>query len=118
MSEQAYQQIRRMIIRLDLAPGAVVREDDLQRQLGIGRTPIREALQRLAREQFVTVVPRRGMFVSRIDVAELSMLYETRAVIEPYAARLACARGGRGALGRDGGVPRRVAERPGVRPPS
>ena len=95
LSEQAYQQIRRMIIRLDLAPGAVVREDDLQRQLGIGRTPIREALQRLAREQFVTVVPRRGMFVSRLDVAELSMLYETRAILEPYAARLACARGGR-----------------------
>ncbi len=94
LSEQAYQQIRRMIIRLDLAPGAVVREDDLQRQLGIGRTPIREALQRLAREQFVTVVPRRGMFVSRLDVAELSMLYETRAILEPYAARLACARGG------------------------
>ena len=94
LSEQAYQQIRRMIIRLDLAPGAVVREDELQRQLGIGRTPIREALQRLAREQFVTVVPRRGMFVSRLDVADLSMLYETRAILEPYAARLACARGG------------------------
>ena len=104
LSEQAYQQIRRMIVRLDLAPGAVVREDELQRQLGIGRTPIREALQRLVRDQFVTVMPRRGMFVSRIDVAELSMLYETRAILEPYAARLACARGAAGALGRDGGV--------------
>ncbi|MGH9133300.1 MAG: GntR family transcriptional regulator [Ilumatobacteraceae bacterium] len=93
MSEQAYQHIRRMIVRLELAPGAVVREDVLQRRLGIGRTPIREALQRLARDQFVTVVARRGMFVSSIDVAELSMLYETRAILEPYAARLACARG-------------------------
>ena len=65
LSARAYQQIRRMIIRLELAPGDVVREDELQRQLGIGRTPIREALQRLAREQFVTVMPRRGMFVSR-----------------------------------------------------
>ncbi len=116
LSEQAYQQIRRMIIRLDLAPGAVVREDDLQRQLGIGRTPIREALQRLVREQFVTVVPRRGMFVSRLDVAELSMLYETRAILEPYAARLACARGRAGALGGDGGVRSPRAERPGVTP--
>lgn len=82
-----------MIIDLGLPPGAVVREADLQQRLGIGRTPIREALQRLAREQFVTVLPRRGMLVTGIDVADLAVLYETRAVLEPYAARLACARG-------------------------
>jgi len=82
-----------MIIRLDLAPGDVLREDELQELLGIGRTPIREALQRLARDQFVTVIPRRGMLVAPIDVDELSMLYETRAMMEPYAARLACLRG-------------------------
>ena len=93
LSEQAYRLIRRMIVRLELAPGAVIREDELQHQLGIGRTPIREALQRLARDQFLVVIPRRGMIVSSIDVAELSMLYETRAILEPYAARLACQRG-------------------------
>jgi GntR family transcriptional regulator, rspAB operon transcriptional repressor len=82
-----------MITRLELAPGDVVREDLLQAELGIGRTPIREALQRLARDQFVTVIPRRGMFVSSIEVSELSMLFETRAVMEPYAARLAALRG-------------------------
>ncbi len=82
-----------MIVRLDLAPGAVIRDDDLQARLGLGRTPIREALQRLVREQLVVVIPRRGMFVAGIDVGELATLYETRAVIEPYAARLACARG-------------------------
>jgi DNA-binding GntR family transcriptional regulator len=83
-----------MIVRLDYAPGDVLREDELQEQLGIGRTPIREALQRLARDQFVTVIPRRGMFVSSIDVDDLLLLYETRAVMEPYAARLAALRGG------------------------
>jgi DNA-binding GntR family transcriptional regulator len=93
LSARAYAEIRRMIIRLELAPGDVVREDVLQEQLGIGRTPIREALQRLARDQFVTVIPRRGMFVSSIYVPELSMLFETRAVMEPYAARLAALRG-------------------------
>jgi DNA-binding GntR family transcriptional regulator len=82
-----------MIIRLELAPGDVIRDDVLRASLGIGRTPIREALQRLERDQFVTVIPRRGMFVSSIDVDELSMLYETRAVLEPYTARLACRRG-------------------------
>jgi DNA-binding GntR family transcriptional regulator len=93
LSEQAYQAIRGMIVRLDLAPGAVVRDDRLQEQLGLGRTPIREALQRLVRDQFVTIIPRRGMFVSNIDVSELSMLYESRAIVEPYVMRLACARG-------------------------
>ena len=93
LSEQAYQRIRRMIIELDLEPGAVLREDALRAELGVGRTPIREALQRLAREQFVTVVPRQGMYVSGLDVSELSLLYETRAVLEPYAARLAATRG-------------------------
>jgi DNA-binding GntR family transcriptional regulator len=93
LSEQAYQAIRRMIVRLELAPGQVIREEELQHHLGIGRTPIREAMQRLVRDQFVTVFPRRGAFVSGVDVGELSMLYETRRMLEPYATRLACERG-------------------------
>ncbi len=93
MGERAYRDIRSMIVRLDLAPGDILREDALREQLGMGRTPIREALQRLAREHFVSVIPRRGMYVSGIDVSELSMLFETRTVLEPYAARLAAARG-------------------------
>ena len=93
LSERAYAQIRRMIVRLDLVPGAVIREDELQATLGLGRTPIREALQRLVRDQFVTVIPRRGMYVSSIDVGDLALLYETRLILEPYAMRLASARG-------------------------
>jgi len=93
LAEQAYQQLRRMIVKLDYAPGDVLREDAIQTQVGIGRTPVREALQRLAREHFITVIPRRGMFVSGIDVSELSILFETRTVLEPYVARLAAARG-------------------------
>jgi DNA-binding GntR family transcriptional regulator len=93
LAEQAYQRLRDKIVRLELAPGDVLREDDLRAELGVGRTPIREALQRLAREHFVSVIPRRGMYVSGIDVSELSMLFETRTVLEPYAARLAAARG-------------------------
>ncbi len=93
LGEQAYIALRQKIVRLDFAPGDVLREDELRVLLGIGRTPIREALQRLQREHFVTVIPRRGMFVSGIEVSELSMLFETRAVLEPYAARLAALRG-------------------------
>jgi DNA-binding GntR family transcriptional regulator len=93
LSTQAYTRIRQRIVRLELAPGDVLREDELQSHLGIGRTPIREALQRLTRDQFVTVLPRRGTLVAPIAVDELSTLYETRAVMEPFAARLACRRG-------------------------
>jgi DNA-binding GntR family transcriptional regulator len=93
LSQRAYRRLRQMIVQLDFAPGDVLREDDLRSQLGIGRTPIREALQRLERDHFVTVVPRQGIFVTGIDVSELSMLFETRSVLEPYAARLAALRG-------------------------
>ena len=93
LGEQAYLALRAKIVRLDFAPGDVLRENELQAQLDIGRTPIREALLRLQREHFVTVIPRRGMFVSGIEVDELSLLFETRAVLEPYAARLASVRG-------------------------
>jgi len=93
LSEQAYSQLRSMIVHLDFAPGDVLKEDALREQLELGRTPIREALQRLEREHFVKVVPRQGIFVTGIDVSELSMLFETRTVLEPYAARLAALRG-------------------------
>ena len=93
LGEQAYRALRKKIVRLTYAPGDVLKEDALQRSLGLGRTPIREALLRLQREHFVTVIPRRGMFVSGIEVDELPLLFETRAVLEPYAARLAAARG-------------------------
>lgn len=93
LSERAYHQIRHMIVRLELAPGDVIREDGLQARLGLGRTPIREALQRLVRDQFVVVLPRRGMYVANVDLADLALLYETRSILEPYAMRLAAARG-------------------------
>ena len=82
-----------MIVQLDLAPGSVVREDDLVERLGIGRTPVREAVQRLARDQLVTVLPRQGIVVTGVDIRELSTLFETRVVLEPYVHRLAAVRG-------------------------
>ena len=93
LAVQAYERLRASIVQLEFAPGEVLREDELCDRLGIGRTPVREALQRLSRDHFVQVIPRRGMFVTGIDVSELSMLFETRSVLEPYAARLASARG-------------------------
>jgi len=92
LAEQAYHAIRDLIVTLELPPGAPVREPELVVQLGIGRTPIREALRRLAQERLVEVFPRRGIFVTTVDVRDLVRLCEVRAVLEPEAARLAAER--------------------------
>lgn len=82
-----------MIVRLELAPGSVLNESALMSELDIGRTPIREALQRLRRDELVTILPRRGVFVTTIDIDDLPALFNARAVIEPHLARSAADRG-------------------------
>ena len=92
LSERAYYAIRELIVTLELPPGSVVNERALMERLGLGRTPVREALRRLAREKLVDVYPRRGMFVSAVNVRDLAGLSEVRAVLESSAARLAAER--------------------------
>lgn len=92
LADQAYYAIREWIVTLDLAPGSVVHERELMGRLGLGRTPVREALRDLAREQLVDVFPRRGMFVSGVDVGDIAGLSEVRLVLEAEAARLAAER--------------------------
>jgi DNA-binding GntR family transcriptional regulator len=92
LSDEAYFRIRDLIVSLDLPPGAIVSERDLMERLGLGRTPVREALRTLAQEGLVEVYPRRGIFVSSVDVRDLGSLSEVRAVLESYAARLAAER--------------------------
>ncbi|NIV77093.1 MAG: FCD domain-containing protein, partial [Gammaproteobacteria bacterium] len=75
-----------------LPPGAVVAEKPLIEELGIGRTPIREALQRLAVEGLLHHMPNRGMFVSEISATSVQQIYEFRELIDGYAARLAATR--------------------------
>jgi DNA-binding GntR family transcriptional regulator len=92
LADKAYHEIRGLIVSLELAPGAVIDERELIGRLEIGRTPVREALRRLSQERLVEVYPRRGMFVTGVDVRELARLSEVRAVLEPEAARLAAER--------------------------
>jgi DNA-binding GntR family transcriptional regulator len=92
LADQAYYAIREWIVTLDLAPGSVVNERELMGRLGLGRTPVREALRDLAREQLVDVFPRRGMFVSGVDVGDIAGLSEVRLVLETEAARLGAER--------------------------
>lgn len=89
-SERAYLEIKRKIIFGELLPMSEVSEEQLQKELNISRTPIREALQRLAKEHFVLIYPRRGTIVSDITLDVINSIYEIRLLNEPYIARSAC----------------------------
>ncbi|TDH60537.1 GntR family transcriptional regulator [Dankookia rubra] len=92
LTEQAYRAIEEAIVTLDVAPGEVVSEAQLAAKLGFGRTPVREALQRLARERLVRILPRRGIVVAAVDVGEQLRLLEVRREIERLVARAAARR--------------------------
>ena len=78
-SEEAYLRIRDRIVCLDMPPGSVVQEAKLKVELVIGRTPIREALQRLAHENLVRSIPHRGTFVTDVNITDLSRITAVRA---------------------------------------
>ena len=92
LTHRAYTALEEMIVRLELRPGSAVSEAMLSQRLGIGRTPIREALQRLARERLVQILPRRGVIVSGIDVKAQLRLLEVRREVERLVARSAARR--------------------------
>lgn len=92
LTEQAYRAIEEAIVTLALQPGEVVSEAQLSAKSGFGRTPVREALQRLARERLVRILPRRGIVVAAVDVREQLRLLEVRREIERLVARAAARR--------------------------
>lgn len=92
LSDEAYLRIRDLIVSLELRPGSIVSERELMERLGLGRTPVREALRTLAQEKLVDVYPRRGIFVSSVNARDLASLSEVRAELEGFAARLAAER--------------------------
>jgi DNA-binding GntR family transcriptional regulator len=91
-ADRAYVDLRDRIVTLRLAPGTVLREDELMRELDIGRTPLREAVKRLALENLVIVQPRSGTFVTGVDAADIVHISEVRAELEAHAAELAASR--------------------------
>lgn len=86
LADRAYYELRDRLILLDIAPGSAINEGRLATELGIGRTPIREALKRLELDHLVTSYPRRGTFATRVDITDLADISELRAVLEPVAA--------------------------------
>ena len=94
LADRAYVTLREEIITAEVAPGTLLREEELTARLGLGRTPVREAIQRLRREGYVTILPRRGTLVSEISITDLAAIYEVRARLESWGARLAAERAG------------------------
>ncbi len=92
LTERAYRSLEEQIVTLKIPPGTVVSEALLGQRLGIGRTPIREALWRLARERLVTIFPHRGIIVSEIDIKLQLRLLELRRVVERLVASRAAKR--------------------------
>ncbi len=82
LAETAYERIEEMIVTLQLAPGSVFTEAELAAKLKIGRTPVREALQKLTQYNLVKTLPRRGMMVMEINITQHLALLETRRVLE------------------------------------
>lgn len=92
LTDLAYTRLEEMIATLLLAPGEFLSEQTLAEAVGLGRTPIREALQRLAREGLVTILPRRGVLVVPVDVREQLLVLEVRREIERLMSRSAAER--------------------------
>jgi DNA-binding GntR family transcriptional regulator len=92
LTDRAYREIEELIVTLQLPPGTVLSELVLAHRLGIGRTPIREALQRLSRDGLINILPRRGVLVSDIDLRAQLRLLEVRRELERLMARGAAER--------------------------
>jgi DNA-binding GntR family transcriptional regulator len=92
LTEQAYNRLEEMIVTLSLAPGAVLSEQTLSATLGIGRTPIREALQRLGHEGLVRVLPRKAIIVTETDPKRQLLVLEVRRELERLLARASAER--------------------------
>jgi DNA-binding GntR family transcriptional regulator len=92
MADRAYTELRDRIVTLAIPPGAPINEDALGQALQMGRTPVREAIKRLALENLVTVFPRRGTFASEINITDLAHISDVRVQLEGHAARRAAER--------------------------
>jgi DNA-binding GntR family transcriptional regulator len=92
LADRAYEELRDRIVTLRIPPGAPIDEDFVGQELEMGRTPVREAIKRLALENLVVVFPRRGTFASEINITDLAHISDVRAVLEGHAAHRAAQR--------------------------
>lgn len=86
LADTAYERLRDRLLMLDIKPGDLLNDEQLARELGIGRTPVREALKRLELDRLVVTYSRRGTFATRVEVTDLAFISEIRTQLEPLAA--------------------------------
>jgi DNA-binding GntR family transcriptional regulator len=89
LADQAYGLLRDRLTMLEIRPGAMIHDAHLASEMGIGRTPVREALKRLETDHLVVSYPRRGTFATQVDITALSDVSELRRHLEPLAAHKA-----------------------------
>lgn len=92
LADRAYAALRDRLVMLVIKPGAPINEDRLSAELGVGRTPIREALKRLESDRLVVAFPRRGTFATDVNISDLAHISEVRRTLEPMAASAAAER--------------------------
>ena len=91
-SATAFETIKAEIVRGRFQPGQRLKEDELTALCAVSRTPVREALRRLANEGFVVLIPNQGAQVAHLGASDLADLYELRALVESYGAARAAER--------------------------
>lgn len=89
LAERVYQQLRSMILRYELRPGQHIDLLRTSQRLGVSFTPLREALRRLAQEEYVSHIPNRGFLVKEITIEEAECLYGVREALEAYGIEAA-----------------------------
>ncbi|MBB6218520.1 DNA-binding GntR family transcriptional regulator [Anaerosolibacter carboniphilus] len=90
LKERAYNLIKEKIVKCEWMPGSDISEAQIAEELGISRTPVREAILRLNQEKFITIYPRKGMIVSPISAKDIHEVFQIREMVEPHMAKLAC----------------------------
>lgn len=87
LKEKAYQIIKEKIVSCEYPPNTFLNENILQKEIGVSRTPIRDAIGRLEQENLVKIIPKKGIVVSDLSINEISSIYEVRLLIEPFAIK-------------------------------
>lgn len=92
LKRRVYHTLREKLINCEYKPGSMLNESQLSEELGISRTPIREALTRIEQEGFIRIIPKKGIYVTDISLNDVLQIFQTRYEIEPVALKMAARR--------------------------
>lgn len=84
-----YEDLKKQIVTGKLSPGTLINEKKYAKEMGVSRTPVHEAVQKLAQEGMLVIMPRCGTLVSHISIEDIRQLYELRKILEPQIVKLA-----------------------------